>query len=52
MRKGTYRQKCHDSDCRSFQGVERVLLPNVTPWLIVANQAWDSQSPPSMKETL
>ena len=52
MRKGTYRQKCHDVDCRSFEGVERALPPNVTPWLMVVNQEWDHQSPPSMKETL
>jgi hypothetical protein len=52
MRKGTYRQKCHDSDCKSFQGVEQFLPPNVTPWLMVVNQEWDNHSPRSMKETL
>lgn len=52
MRKGTYRQKCLDSDCRSFQGVEQILPASVTPWLMVVNQEWDSQSPRSMKETL
>ena len=52
MRKGIYRQKCHDSDCQSFQGVEQALPPNVTPWLTVVNQEWDNHSPPSMKETL
>lgn len=49
MRKGTYRQKCHDDDCRTFPGNEKPLPPNVTPWLMVVNQEW---SPPSMKETL
>jgi len=52
MRKGTYRQKCHDSDCRSFQGVEQILPTNVTPWLMVVNQDWDNHSPRSMRETL
>ncbi len=52
MRKGTYRQKCHDSDCKSFQGTEQILPTNVTPWLTVVNQEWDNHSPRSMKETL
>jgi hypothetical protein len=52
MRKGTYRQKCHDPDCKSFQGIEQTLPTNVTPWLMVVNQEWDNQSPRSMKETL
>ena len=52
MRKGTYRQKCHDADCTSFEGIEKALPTNVTPWLTVVNQDWDNPSPPSMKETL
>lgn len=52
MRKGTYRQKCHDADCKSFQGAEQQLPANTTPWLTVVNQDWDSQSPKTMKETL
>ncbi|CAF3887233.1 unnamed protein product [Rotaria magnacalcarata] len=52
MRKGTYRQKCHDSDCQNFQGVEKPLPANTTPWLTVVNQDWDNISPRSMKETL
>ncbi|CAF0928535.1 unnamed protein product [Adineta ricciae] len=52
MRKGTYRQKCHDADCASFEGIEKALPTNVTPWLTVVNQDWDNPSPPSMKETL
>ncbi|CAF3799974.1 unnamed protein product [Rotaria sordida] len=52
MRKGTYRQKCHDPDCKAFQGIEQTLPINATPWLTVVNQEWDNQSPKSMKETL
>ncbi|CAF4589524.1 unnamed protein product [Rotaria sp. Silwood1] len=52
MRKGTYRQKCHDPDCKTFQGIEQTLPINATPWLTVVNQEWDNHSPRSMKETL
>lgn len=40
MRKGTYRQKCHDPDCKNFQGTERILPKNVTPWLTIFEQDW------------
>jgi hypothetical protein len=52
MRRGTYRQKCHDSDCKLFQGIDRSLPINVTPWLMIFDHEWDSQSPRSMKDTL
>ena len=43
MRRGTYRQKCHDSDCRTFQGIERTLPKNVTPWLMILDDQWDDE---------
>ncbi|CAM4870747.1 unnamed protein product [Rotaria socialis] len=49
MRKGTYRQKCHDSDCQNFQGIEKPLPANTTPWLTVVNQDWDNISPRNFK---
>lgn len=44
MRKGTYRQKCHDPDCKTFQGVQQVLPKHVTPWLIMLDDEWESQN--------
>lgn len=46
MRKGTYRQKCHDLDCKDFQGKERTLPKRVTPWLMMLDEEWgdDDQS--------
>jgi hypothetical protein len=38
MRKGTYRQKCHDTDCKAFQGIERLLPKNVAPWLMMLDE--------------
>ena len=40
MRQGTYRQKCHDDDCKNFQGEPRSLPSNVTPWLMLFNDEW------------
>jgi hypothetical protein len=40
MRKGTYRQKCHDTDCKTFQGIERLLPKTVTPWLMMLEEEW------------
>ena len=45
MRKGTYRQKCHDSDCKTFQGIERGLPKNVTPWLLMLDEDWENINP-------
>jgi hypothetical protein len=56
MRQGTYRQKCHDIDCRLFEGVERTLPSSVTPWLTIFNDNWDDHHQRStltlMQETL
>lgn len=41
MRRGTYRQKCHDVDCRNFQGEEKILPSNVTPWLFIFDDDWN-----------
>ncbi len=41
MRKGTYRQKCHDTDCKTFQGIERILPKNITPWLMILDEEWE-----------
>ena len=43
MRRGTYRQKCHDFDCKTFQGTERALPSNVTPWLMILDEAWENE---------
>ena len=45
MRKGTYRQKCHDTDCKTFQGMERSLPKHVTPWLTILDEDWENQEP-------
>ncbi len=45
MRKGTYRQKCHDTDCKTFQGIERLLPKNVTPWLMMLEEEWENHDP-------
>ncbi|CAF3681348.1 unnamed protein product [Adineta steineri] len=50
MRKGTYRQKCHDTDCKTFQGIERKLPLNVTPWLIMLDEEWENEQPCSMEK--
>ena len=55
MRQGTYRQKCHDSDCKSFDGIDRPLPTDVTPWLTMIYQEWEYESNRtvrSMQETL
>lgn len=56
MRRGTYRQKCYDPDCKDFEGVEQVLPNSATPWLTIINEEWDeSEKNPSvhsMQETL
>ncbi|CAF0952812.1 unnamed protein product [Rotaria sp. Silwood1] len=44
MRKGTYRQKCHDPDCKTFQGIEQSLPKHVTPWLMILDEEWENQS--------
>jgi hypothetical protein len=50
MRKGTYRQKCHDIDCKTFQGIERALPKNVTPWLTILDEEWENHDPQFMEE--
>lgn len=52
MRKGTYRQKCHDPDCKSFQGIERALPKNVTPWLMMLDEEWENQNPQSIQKDI
>ncbi|CAF4086043.1 unnamed protein product, partial [Rotaria sordida] len=44
MRKGTYRQKCHDPDCKTFQGIEQSLPKHVTPWLMILDDEWENQT--------
>ncbi|CAM4775561.1 unnamed protein product [Rotaria magnacalcarata] len=51
MRKGTYRQKCHDTDCKTFQGVEQTLPQHVTPWLMLLDDDWENQNPQSIQKT-
>ena len=53
MRKGTYRQKCHDPDCKTYQSKEHLLPANVTPWLAMLDDEWDQPNARSaMQETL
>jgi hypothetical protein len=52
MRKGTYRQKCHDTDCKTFQGIERLLPKHVTPWLMMLDEEWENLDSQSIRKTI